>query len=151
MSAIAAAAMRVRTMADGSLRIECEVEPNDAQAAFALFGRPGAPMAIAALTPGYAMPKADVGIPISEPKPRREQGDLEMKAILWCKNPEFWKFLNANVAEGIDSEIMAARLVKESCCIESRRELDEDADAKAYFLEHFVGPFYKWNLARGLA
>jgi hypothetical protein len=136
-------------MADGSLRIECEVEPNDAQAAFALFGRPGAPMAIAALTPGYAIPKADMGNPMAEPKPRREQGDLEMKAILWCQSPEFWKFLT-NGGCRVRDEAEAKALILSECDIDSRRQLDSEP-AKSVFLKKIVGPFYKWNLARGLA
>ena len=50
MSVISATSISCRTMADGSLRIVAEVSTIDAQAAFALFGLPGQPMALAALT-----------------------------------------------------------------------------------------------------
>lgn len=83
--AISAAAMRCRTMADGSLRIEVEVEPCDPQRAFAMFGMPGAPMALAALVPGYAA--------AGEPEPEPRGGALAKLAGRWCAMPEFLRWL----------------------------------------------------------
>lgn len=81
--------------------------------------------------------------------PRREQGDLEMKAILWCQSPEFWKFLTHGGCR-VRDEAEAKALILSECDIESRRQLDTEP-AKSVFLRKIVGPFYKWNLARGLA
>ena len=48
-----AVARTLRTLADGTVRLQCDIEPNDAQAAMALFGQPGTGMALAALKDGY--------------------------------------------------------------------------------------------------
>ena len=113
MTAISAAAMRCRTMADGSLRIEVEVEPNDAQAAFNLFGKPGAPMAIAALVVGHAAVEAPLkGGPLS-----RAAGMLDNNAAFreWIGNKPTREF------------------ILEFCAVSSRRELDHDIDAANRF------------------
>jgi hypothetical protein len=120
MTAIQAAAMRVRTMADGSLRIEVEVEPNDAQSAFAMFGRPGARMAIAALKDGYGA-KSD--------KPESEKlGPLALSAVQVCKNPVFQKW--AGKYSGWEDP---ADCIKQMCKIGSRRELDTNPEAARLF------------------
>jgi hypothetical protein len=52
MSAIEATFVKVAgTLADGTLRLVVDVEPRNAQAAFALFNSPGTAMALAALVP----------------------------------------------------------------------------------------------------
>jgi len=53
MTIIEAASVNVKTLADGTLRVSMDVEPRHAQAAFALFGAPGTPMALAALKKSY--------------------------------------------------------------------------------------------------
>lgn len=135
MSAISAAAMRCKTMADGSLRIEVEVEPNDAQAAFALFGRPGAPMAIAALVVGHAAKS-------NEPEPGKPKGGERAKwcAIrcgethfqIWMRRtfPDAWQ---RNVTTGMLLTDAAASVLRAVCSIESRIELDNDPDVARRF------------------
>lgn len=52
MSVIEATFVKVAgTLADGTLRLVVDVEPRNAQAAFALFNSPGTAMALAALKP----------------------------------------------------------------------------------------------------
>lgn len=50
ITAIMGASTTVRTMADGSLRLAIDIEPRHAQQAFALFGSPGTPVALARIT-----------------------------------------------------------------------------------------------------
>lgn len=141
--AISAAAMRCRTMADGSLRIEVEVEPADAQTAFAMFGKPGAPMALAALTPGYA--SAD-----TEPSERQKGGPLAKLAGQWCQMPEFYAWLRdtmPRVAEqfnDLQPELASAAAVRGMCQVTSRSELDHHADAAERFHRYFRVPFSEW-------
>lgn len=45
----------VKTMADNTLRITIDIEPRHAQAAFAMFGMRGTPVAVARLTPEAAV------------------------------------------------------------------------------------------------
>lgn len=57
-AAIIAATVRCQTMADDSLRVVLDIEPNDAQQAFKMFGKRGSTVAIARLTDEAA--KADM-------------------------------------------------------------------------------------------
>lgn len=50
MSAILATSGAIRSLVDGTLRLTVDIEPSDAQAAFALFGRPGTSVALARIT-----------------------------------------------------------------------------------------------------
>lgn len=50
MTAISATTRQVKTMADGTLRLTIDIEPNDAAQAFTLFGQPSVAVAIARLT-----------------------------------------------------------------------------------------------------
>ena len=130
MSAISAAAMTVRTMADGSLRITVEVEPQDAQQAFALFGKPGAPMALAALAVGHAA--------VQEPE-KPKGGERAKWCALRCQEPEFQQWLKAAFplawSHGIgDTDVhRAASVIRAVCLIESRVELDNDKYAAVRF------------------
>lgn len=135
--------MRIRTTVDGSLQITIEVEPKDAQAAFSLFGKPGAPMAIAALKYGYTNAEPPKSM---ESPPKEKRGDLCLCAVQKCKEPIFWDFLN-NVhvpIETIDHELLAKLHILTECGIQSRRELDTDADAKRIFNEEYVDQFREW-------
>ena len=66
MTAIPASSVRLKTMADGSLQITMNVEPRHASAAFALFGMPGTPAALAALKVGTELPAEDSPEPTVE-------------------------------------------------------------------------------------
>lgn len=50
LSAVMGASSMIRTMADGTFRIQVDIEPRFAQQAFALFGAPGTPVALARIT-----------------------------------------------------------------------------------------------------
>lgn len=125
MSAIEAASVGVRTMADGTLRLSLDIEPRHAQAAFALFGAPGTPMALAALKPASSKPEAPKG------------GPLAQWVAMRCKEPHFLAWLYGQhkeqwaTTEGESAEDVAANLVRALCGVESRAELDSNPDAAA--------------------
>ena len=50
LSAVLGATTTMKTLADGTFRISVDVEPRFAQQAFALFGAPGTPIALARIT-----------------------------------------------------------------------------------------------------
>jgi hypothetical protein len=136
MSAISAAAMRCKTMADGSLRIEVEIEPADAQAAFALFGKPGAPMALAALAEGYAAVKEWPTLEPDKPKGGERSKWLAMR----CKEPAFqawiikaFPLLAQNELPAEESEAYAKWMARRVIEIESRAEIDTNEVAKQRF------------------
>lgn len=153
MSAIEAAAMRVRTMADGSLRIEVEVSPTDAQAAFSLFGKPGAPMALAALKIGYAQadaPKAteqDQSIDLIAPK--KKIGPLAYWLVCRCSEPEFWKWLKS-MGYKCESAKTCELFQKSILNVKSRNECDTDIDARNRCHRLICGPYSKWLAAKGV-
>jgi hypothetical protein len=143
-------------MADGSLRIEVEVEPQDAQAAFAMFGRPGAPVALAALKDGFA------SAPDTEPEEPEEAqpkgGPLSILAGRWCNSPVFqtWLRINHSVEWEESSEYVhsvlsltrepdmsdiAAETVRNLCGVESRAELDHRQESAELFHRLIRLPF----------
>ena len=138
MTAISAASVGVKTMADGTLRITFDIEPNEAGAAFALFGKPGTPAALAALVTGYAA-KSD--------EPKVKPGPRCMDAIGLCNNSEFRQWLT-----GYDcSPTLAASMVRGLCAVLSRRELDTSPEAWQRFIEHVRTPFIQWQRERATA
>lgn len=149
MSIIAAAAMRVRTMADGSLRVEVQVEPADAQAAFALFGRPGAPMALAALHDGYA--KASDAPAAPEPAPPAKRAASPKPIAQWlammCKRPEFQRWM---CGPDDASEANAAQMCRTACGVESRGDIDGSAVAEKTFREQIQHPWQKFCADHGI-
>ena len=155
MSVIEASFVRVAgTLADGTLRLVVDVEPINAQAAFALFNSPGTPMALAALKPGHgavAVDEQPVPTPSNpgELKQREPLGDLCWRAVQWCKEPEFWSWM-CSMNLMCDSEEGASRFVKSVCGVGSRKDLDTDKEAARKFHQYIRGPYQKHLIARGI-
>lgn len=146
--AILGASGAIKTMADGSMRISIEIEPRHARDAFMLFGTPGTPVALARITPEAATAES-----------RREQapkgGQLCKLAAIWCGDPEFHAFLTHTMkwaksySEPVTAEV-AANIIRETCGVASRAELDHDDAAAQRFHDNFRIPFQRWNQgARG--
>jgi len=112
-------------MADGSLRIEVEVEPGDAQKAFALFGMPGAPMALAALVVGHAAVK----------EPALKGGPLAKAAGMLDTNADFIEWCD---------DVKPRAFILEYCEVSSRRELDHNNAAKERF-HNMMMMFNQWH------
>lgn len=148
MSAIEAASVGVRTMADGTLRVTVDIEPSNAQAAFALFGSPGTPIALAALKVGHAS--------IIEPEIKPDNpkgGELAKLAGMWCEKPDFqqWARDTYSSAHTVKSSHLAADWMRGLCDIKSRAELDSDQASAEIFHRMIRGPYLKHQMARGFA
>lgn len=157
MSVIEAAAMRCRTMSDGSLRIEAEVSPADAQAAFKLFGMPGAPMALAALTQQAAQESAQkqtIGTPTTDPDYEHSEaalraakpkgGNLSKDAAMICQDEMFREFVGVvDDFPTMATVAHAAEFVRQKCEIESRAELDHNKEAAQRFAT-LMGDYRAW-------
>ncbi len=148
-SAVMASTTTVRTMADGSLRISLDIEPRHARDAFNLFGAPGTPVALARMTPEAAT--AEARKEFQQPAaPTVKGGALCKLAAIWCNDPEFHAFLTATMrwaagySEPVTPEV-AARIIRETCGVESRAELDHNLDAEAIFHRDFRLPFQRWT------
>ena len=126
MTVIESSSSSARTMADGTLRLTVDIEPRHSQAAFALFGAPGTPMALAALKSAKA-----------EPAPKG--GPLAQWVAMRCGEAAFQRWLQDTYsaqwqdAHGDTPAKWAASTVRAVCGIESRAELDSnDAAAKRF-------------------
>jgi hypothetical protein len=123
MDAIEASSVGVKTMADGTLRLTVDIEPTHAQAAFALFGKPGQPLALAALKPASSKPAAPKG------------GTLSQWVAMRCQEAPFQRWLQETFprqwddAAGSTPPAWAASVVRAVCSIESRAELDSNERA----------------------
>lgn len=139
MTAITAATVAVRTMADGTLRLSVDIEPKDAKDAFNLFGAPGQPVAIAALKEGFAQAgRAD------EPATQERVGPLCREAVSLCVNAEFQKWLKVSTADEARAYVLS------KCAISSRKELDRDAYTGNIFVNEIRQPFLRWQRERKL-
>lgn len=147
MSAIPAASVSLKTMADGTLRMTFDIEPAQAKDAFSLFAAPGTPVAIAALKSGYAA-KSDMGNPITEKEP---VGPLCKWLVLRCKEPEFWAWINSMLNFPhfrVSDEGAAKRWVCETLLITSRKEVDGHIVAESKFHELIRIPYQHWLVRR---
>lgn len=139
MSAIEASSVGVKTMADGTLRLSVDIEPRFARDAFALFGSPGTPMALAALKP-----KADPA-----PEPPRDKPIAKWLALRG-KEPHFQQWLRDRGGYSHDLDEKRCREVVCSWCnVESRGDIDGDENAEKRFHSLIRGPYSKHCIATG--
>lgn len=145
MTAVPAASVNMRTLADGTLRMTFDIEPEQAKDAFSLFAAPGTPVAIAALKQGYAA-KSD------EPEQKEPVGHLCRWLVMRCNEQEFWRWLEAEVTNGdpVLNHIDAGDRVKRRLGIESRKEIDASPEVTQIFHERIRGPYSRWLARRGV-
>ena len=142
MSAIAAVSRNVKTLADGTLRLTIDIEPNNAQEAFKYFGMPDVPMAIARLTQEASIEHAQTGT-INEPKGGAGSQWLAVR----CGEPVFWRFIEFAVGlnDGwIESVEMCDAEVKLYLNIISKKEVDNNKLNEQRFREMIRNPYTDW-------
>jgi len=148
MMAVEASSVRVSTMADGTLRIVCDIEPRHAQAAFALFGSPGTALAIAALVPEHKR--------APDPEPIKG-GEIARWLGIRCGEAEFAQWLADTwskqfaEAHGSSPREWAASVIRAVCCVESRAEFDNDIEAERRFHKRIREPWVAHQQSRGEA
>lgn len=79
---------------------------------------------------------------------RPKGGPLAKLAGLWANEPEFLNWMNA-IGQPANTPDDAAEFIRARCCIESRAELDHDAQAKARFDRYVRGPYAKYRATAG--
>jgi len=136
------------TLADGTIRVKLDFEPTDAAAAFAIFGMPGSPVAIARLAPENTQPAAQTK-PAAQAKPAG--GALARLSGMWCAQPAFAEWLaeampalwkrTADLNAGLDDHELAAICVRALCNVQSRAEIDHNQDASHAFLTKIRLPY----------
>jgi hypothetical protein len=133
MNAVSGTRRAFKELADGTIRVQVDVEPSQRAAFFALFGEIDMPIALAPLAADF-----DLQVVEEEPAPEVEKpkgGELAKLAGILCADPRFQDWLSTPDEEG------AARIVRARCCIESRAELDHNTKAAAIFHESFRKPW----------
>jgi hypothetical protein len=157
--------MRFRSMADGTVRFEVDVEPSHAMEALQLFGRPGAPVALAALTEGYAA-KDDTPEPAPEyTTPEQTQalmqkgGALSKLAGQWCHNDVFQAWMQRafpflwnqvlKATPNVTRAEAAAEVIRKHCRVDSRAKLDHDRQAAEQFNISIRQPFSDYLVREG--
>ena len=142
MTAIAAVSRNVKTLADGTLRLTIDIEPNNAQEAFKYFGMPDVPMAIARLTQEAAIEHAQTET-INEPK----GGLLSQWLAIRCGEPVFWRFIEfaGGLNEGwIKSFESCDAEVKLYLQIQSKKQIDNKDEIKSRFDKMIRLPYMDW-------
>lgn len=150
MTAISGAAMTLRTLADGSVRLTVDFEPKDRKAVMELFGSPGQPVGVAALQAGHAA--------VREPAPPastfRDLGPICREAIDLCGNDKFLEYIG-RPAMGKPAwkptPDAAKGYILSQCGVESRKDLDAAEGARELFIEHVRKPFHAWLDRQGKA
>lgn len=147
MSAISATSRTCKTMADGTLRLTVDIEPNSAQMAFQLFGMPDVPIALARLTQDASI-QAKQSETIDSEKPKG--GALAKLAGQWCSYGTFFDFIRPVydrlmggdgsgygdidfIGEGMKKSEFCRHAILVICNVESRAELDHDPIAAEAF------------------
>ncbi len=83
-------------------------------------------------------------------KPREYLGDLCYRAVQWCNDPEFQKWIaqRAGACADIPSAELAASIIKGYCGVKSRKDIDADPVAKEKFQRLVIGPWQRDQMAR---
>ena len=73
-------------------------------------------------------------------------GPLANLAGRWANEPMFLEWMRST-NEPANTPLDAAEFIRARCCVESRAQLDHDAEAKARFERHVRGPYSKYRAA----
>lgn len=87
----------------------------------------------------------DDELPVQPHKPK--VGALCLLAVQWCKDPQFWEWLETDPENAAHSEFGATECVKSICGIASRKELDTNPKAGFDFETRIRKPYMAWMKA----
>lgn len=133
---IEAVSRQCKTMADGTLRITIDVSPIHARDAFGLFGAPDVPMVLGRLVMDHER----------KPEPEMKGGPLAKLAGMWCNDNYFCEWVKS-VSWDSDPDAF----IKQTCCIDSKRELDNSIAAAEVFHAEIRKPYAAWLERNGRA
>ena len=129
----------LKMMVDGTIRVSFDIPPRDAQTAFALFGSPGAPVAIARITPEAAQRHAR-----QDTIAQLKGGTLAKLAGQFCEAEPFRRWLRIKYFPLPQTAEDAAEIIRRSCGVTSRAELDHNEEAGKIFHASFRLPYNQW-------
>ncbi len=142
MTAIAGTRRQYKEMADGTLRVSIDIDPQYKQNFLELFPGIDMPVALAPLEPDFEQKK---------PEPEQKGGPLSKSAAMQCAYKVFQAFLRDKYAEDwklfdcIDATDQAAHVLRYICGVESRADLDHEVQAAARYQE-LMREYQQWNV-----
>ena len=147
MSAIEGATVKVGTLVDGTLRVTIDFHPTVRNEAFALFGGPGTPVAVAALRAGHAMASDE---PVAAPEPKG--GPLSQWLAQRCNEPAFreWAYAEIRGFSNVDSDYFDTGICS-LIGVKRKREIDSDKFASVRLKTLVMQPYADWLKTRGAA
>ncbi|WP_322997933.1 hypothetical protein [Castellaniella sp.] len=135
MEAISGTRRAMKEMADGTIRVQVDIDPSCRAAFLQLFPNIDMPVALAPLRADFERSGA---VPPSGEKPKG--GELARLAGQLCQNPAFQAFV-PECADGLSVEENAAAWIRKVCEVSSRAELDHSVAAAFRFHERVRKPF----------
>ena len=129
MEAISGTRRAMKEMADGTIRVQVDIDPSCRTSFLQLFPNIDMPVALAPL-------RADFEQQPAKPK----GGELARLAGQLCQNPDFQRFV-PECADGLSAEENAAAWIRKVCGVASRAELDHNTSAATRFHELVRRPF----------
>ena len=128
MTAISATRRQMKEMADGTIRVQVDIDPAFRAAFLQAFPSIDMPIALAPLVRDFERrPEA--------PKDQPKGGAGAKWLAIRCAEESFWEFLGSIASVAPRSEAEAAAVVRDYLQVASRAEVDTDPDAKARFDE----------------
>jgi hypothetical protein len=143
IQAISGTRRALKEMADGTIRVQVDIDPRFKAEFLRLFPNIDAPCALAPLVADFEQ---------REPEPEKPKGGALAKlAGMLCTDPEFWAFLTKQftLTAACGNAEEAAEIIREACGVQSRADLDNDPDAAAEFHRLVRGPWQKHCQQRG--
>jgi hypothetical protein len=138
MSAISGTRRAMKEMADGTIRVQIDIDPACRAQFLALFPNIDVPVALAPLVADFE--QRELG-PVEKPK----GGELAKLAGMLCQKPEFWEFMTGKIGRKVTSADEAADAVRRICSIASRAELDSSELAATHFHRYIRLPYMRWK------
>lgn len=169
MNAISGTRRTMKEMADGTIRVQIDIDPSCRADFLTLFPNIDMPVAIAPLVPDFergmdTLPERVEETPESEHKERAS--GLWLLAVQWCKDPGFYEFIRPiyDIELGGNGkghgdvcpdqfiygvEDYCRHVILYFCDISSRRELNINSQAAAAFKQMIRGPYMAWMEHKG--
>ena len=133
MTAISGTRRSYKELADGTIRVQIDIDPSCKDEFLDSFRQIDMPIALAPLVADFEQRKPE---PVERPK----GGNLAKLAGQLCNNPDFMKMI------GAESVGHAAVIVREACGVDSRCQLDHFPEAAQIFHEKFRIPFVEMEV-----
>jgi hypothetical protein len=145
MSAISGTRRALKEMADGTLRVQIDIDPRFKAQFHELFPNIDMPVALAPLVSDFERIE-------QKPEEKPKGGPLAKLAGMWCKDETFHEYFSQHVDPETHeiSDEGAADYIRAICRVDSRAEIDSNGEASVRFHEYIRQPYMDWLKEQGL-